>query len=81
MINLLINNEYYFMQKPSRLDRTKFKMQTAEDAAYHISYWKKKTISERLQAAYYLISVAYNFDITSPPRLDRSTFSTRKHAY
>ena len=67
------------MQKPYRLDRTKFKMQTAEEAAYHINYWKKKTIAERLQAAYYLISIAYNFNIDLPPRLDRSAFSARKH--
>ncbi len=62
-----------------RLDRTKFKMQTFEEASHQLDYWKTKTIEERLMAAYYLISVAYNFDLKKPPRLDRTKFSMRKH--
>lgn len=36
------------------------------------------TYADRLRQAYYLISQAYGFSITNPPRLDRSYFSCRK---
>lgn len=62
-----------------RLDRTKFKMQTFREASHQLEYWKTKTVEERLGAAFYLMSVAYDFDIENPPRLDRTVFSMRKH--
>ena len=62
-----------------RLDRTKFKMQTFKEADNQYKYWKTKTLEERLAAAHYLNSVAYNFDLNNPPRLDRTIFSMRKH--
>jgi hypothetical protein len=63
-----------------RLDRTKFKMQSFKEASHQQEYWRSKTIEERLAAAFYLISVAYRFDIKHPPKLDRTSFSMRKHA-
>lgn len=42
-------------------------------------YWSKTTTRERLQATFYLNSVAYNFDINNPPRMDRTVFSMRKN--
>lgn len=66
---------------PFRLDRTKFKMQTFKDASHQLSYWQTKTTVERLQAAYFLISQAYNFDLNNPPKMDRQQFSMRKHAH
>ncbi len=62
-----------------RLDRTRFKMQSFQEADDQLQYWLTKTPVERLQAAYYLISVAWGFDINNPPRLDRTKFSMRKH--
>ena len=62
-----------------RLDRTKFKMQTFKEADNQYVYWSSKTLVERLMASYYLISVAYDFDLNNPPRLDRSVFKMRKH--
>ena len=38
-------------------------MQTFKEAAHQLEYWNTKTVEERLSAAFYLISVAYNFDI------------------
>ncbi|HHH50398.1 MAG TPA: hypothetical protein ENK52_05415 [Saprospiraceae bacterium] len=67
--------------KNYRLDRTKFKMQKFEEADNQYDYWKSKTVEERLQAAYYLISVAYKFEINNPPRLNRFVFSMRKHSH
>ncbi|GAA4042922.1 hypothetical protein GCM10022409_31080 [Hymenobacter glaciei] len=36
---------------------------------------------ERLRAAQYLNSVAFNFDLDNPPRLDRTAFSCRAHPH
>lgn len=62
-----------------KLDRTAFKIQTVEEASSHGKYWKTKTPEERLRAAFYLNSVAYNFDLNNPPRLDRTCYHERKH--
>jgi len=59
------------------LDRTAFKMQTAEEASNHATYYKSLTWQERLRIANYLNSVAYNFDINNPPKLDRTCFKSR----
>ena len=61
-----------------KLDRTAFKKQTKKAAAHQLQYWLTKSVSERLQAAFYLNSVAYNFDINNPPRMDKTFFTTRK---
>ena len=63
-----------------RLDRTKFKMQSFEEADHQMEYWQTKTVNERLAAAFYLNSVAYQFDINNPPRMDKTVFSMRKHS-
>lgn len=57
-----------------KLDRTAFKAQTHAQASDKYAYWKTKTLAERLSAAYYLNSVAYNYPINDPPKLDRSFF-------
>ena len=62
-----------------RLDRTKFRMQSFKEAAHQLEFWQSKSVEERLRAAFYLISIAYNFDINHPPKLDRTRFSMRKH--
>ncbi len=62
-----------------KLDRTAFSMHALEDNKPSIEYWKDKTLSERLAASFYLNSVAFNFDIENPPRMDRTVFSMRKH--
>ncbi len=61
-----------------KLDRTVFKIQTAEEASSHATYWKKQSAEERLKAAMYLNSVAFNFDINNPPRMDKTLYSERK---
>ena len=63
--------------KPYKLDRFAFKMQTAEEAANNYNYWITKSPEERLKAAFYLNSIAYNFDINNPPRMDKSFFQVR----
>ncbi len=60
-----------------RLDRTAFKAQTVNEASDHGSYYRRLSWTERLAATNYLNSVAFNFDINDPPRLDRSKFSAK----
>ena len=62
---------------PYRLDRTAFSAQTVEEASNKYGYWKQQSYAERLRASFYLNSVAYNFDINNPPRIDRTAFKTR----
>ena len=60
-----------------KLDRTKFKAHTAEEAADHSTYYQALTWQERLKIANYLNSIAYNYPEDKPPRLDRTKFSAR----
>ena len=68
------------MMNDYKLDRTAFKMQTFEETDMQYEYWKKQSIEERFRAAFYLNSIAYNFDLNNPPRMDRTAFSMRKLA-
>ncbi len=63
---------------PYRLDRNIFKMQKAEDSGHNDSYWKNQSLSERLRAAFYLNSVAFNFNINNPPKMDKNYFDVRR---
>jgi hypothetical protein len=42
-------------------------------------YWQKQTLEDRLKAANYLNSVAYNFSLENPPSMDRTFFAMRKN--
>jgi len=64
-----------------RLDRNAFKMHKFEEAANHVDYWLSKTETERLKAAAYLNSVAYNYPSDNPPRLDKTLFHTRSRKH
>jgi hypothetical protein len=64
-----------------KLDRTAFSMHSHEVREPAAEYWKTKNLTERLSAAFYLNSVAFNFDISNPPRLDRTLFSMRKNQF
>ncbi len=63
--------------KKYRMDKTAFKVQTFEEADNHYGDWEKKSYSERLDAAFYLISRA--FGVQPSTKLDRTIFSKRKH--
>lgn len=60
-----------------RLDRTKFKAQTAEEAADHAIYYQKLTWQERARIAHYLNSIAFNFPLDDQPRMDKTKFKAR----
>jgi len=57
-----------------RLDRSKFKAQSAEKAADHAPYYKSLSWQERLRVVLYLNSIAYNYPENSPPRMDKTKF-------
>ncbi len=65
---------------PFRLDRTAHHAGTHEENARYYAQNQPATMAERLRAAAYLNSVAYGYDQNNPPRLERTAFSTRKHA-
>lgn len=60
-----------------RLDRTKFKAQTVDEAADHATYYQSLTWQERLKIANYLNSIAYNHPVNQAPRLDKKKFKAR----
>ncbi|GAB2528357.1 hypothetical protein [Spirosoma aerophilum] len=62
-----------------RLDRTAFHMGTHEETERYHARNQPETLVDRLKAAAYLNSIAFRYDITNPPRLDRTAFSARKH--
>jgi hypothetical protein len=68
---------YFVTMSGYRLDRTKFKGQTAEEAADHASYYQKLTWQERAKIAHYLNSIAFNFPLDSPPKMDKTKFKAR----
>ena len=63
-----------------RLYQTAFHAGTHEEAEVYQCQNQPETLAERLRVAMYLNSVAFNFDIISPPHMDRTVFSCRAHA-
>jgi len=59
-----------------KLDRNIFQMGSHQKP--DVVDWKKKSYAERLNIAAYLNSVAYNYPMHSPPKLDRTTFHMKK---
>jgi hypothetical protein len=60
-----------------KFDRTAFKHQTVKAASHQLQYWQKQSYEKRLEAANYLNSVAYNFDLNNPPKMDKSFFKIK----
>ena len=60
-----------------KMDRTAFKGHTQQEAANHSDYYKKLSWQERLKIAAYLNSVAYNYDMNNPPRMDKTKFAVK----
>lgn len=60
-----------------KLDRTKFKAQTADEASNHAVFYQNLTWQERCRIAGYLNSIAYNYPESNPPKLDKTKFKAR----
>ncbi len=64
-----------------KLDRTSFKAQTFSEAADHVEYYKQKSWQERLEIVSYLNSVAFNYPLENPPKMDKSKFKASSITY
>lgn len=64
-----------------KLDRTAFKAHTSKEAANYAGVYKNLSWQKRLEIAAYLNSVAYNFDLNNPPRIDRTKFSAKSRSH
>jgi len=60
-----------------KLDKTAFKKQSLKEADSNVKYWRSKTVSERLEAAYVLSLRAYGYDPNDPPKMDKTIFTRR----
>ncbi|HMR90740.1 MAG TPA: hypothetical protein PKC69_00430 [Chitinophagaceae bacterium] len=60
-----------------RLDKTKFKAQTAAEASDHRAYYQALTWRERLKIAAFLNSQAFNYPPDKPPKMDKTKFRAR----
>lgn len=60
--------------KTFRMDRTAFKAQTAMEASNHAPYYRNMSWKERLEVAFYLNSIAFNFSLDNPPKMDKTKF-------
>ncbi len=60
-----------------RLDRTAFKAQTVEEAADHTIYYIHLNWKERLLVSAYLNSIAFNYSLELPPRMDKTKFEVK----
>lgn len=60
-----------------RLDKNHFKKQTLWEADHREGYWLKKSVEDRLSAAWYLTCQVYNISYENPPPLDKTCFSKK----
>lgn len=60
-----------------KLDRTVGIAHKLEEDPYK-TYWYSQPMIERLKASFYLNSIAFNFPVSNPPKLDRQAFSMHK---
>lgn len=61
-----------------KFDRTAFKAHTATEATKtHSAYYKGLSWQERLRIADYLNSIAFNYPVGSPPKMDRTKFAAK----
>jgi hypothetical protein len=60
-----------------KLDRTEFKAQTFEEAANHSIYYRNLSWKERLRVTAHLNSIAFNYSLDLPPRMDKTKFEVK----
>ena len=61
-----------------KLDRNAFQAMTAAEADEYQRNYSKESIEQRLEIALYLTSIAYDFDMNNPLRMDKTIFSAHK---
>ncbi len=68
-----MNNE-----NPYKFDKTAFQAMTFEEADNYQRDYSNYTVKQWLEIALYLTSIAYDFDIDNPPKMDKTIFSKTK---
>jgi hypothetical protein len=58
-----------------KLDKTKFKGMTVEEANITATTNSSQSLIDNFKLAMYLNSIAFNFDLNSPPKLNKSQFT------
>ena len=62
-----------------RLDKTAFRGMTVEEADNYMRDYRNYNWKERLRISFYLTSLAYGFDVNTPPRMEKNIFSPSKN--
>ncbi len=57
-----------------KLDRTIFKAMSAKQADKEMRNYKNISVAESFKIAMYLNSIAFNFPMENPPKIDRTAF-------
>lgn len=65
------------MPQEFKLDRNAFAPLSIEEADNQMNNYKSFTPNERLLIAAYLNSVAFNYDINNPSKMDKTIFEAR----
>lgn len=60
-----------------KLDKSVSKANTADETEAEMKNYKNFSISERLLVGNYLNSIAFQFDIHHPPKMDKMVFEAR----
>ncbi len=63
-----------------RLDKTKFRGQTFENASKHSHFYKSLSWKERFRIAIFLNTIAYRLVGTGEPKMDKKVFSVRENS-
>ena len=61
-----------------KFDRTVFSAEKMSEQKKDKTYWLSRPPIERFQAAMYLNSIAYKFDLNNLPKMDKTVFSMEK---
>ncbi len=69
------------MKSEFRLDRTSFRAMTMEEADKAMTDYTDCTWQERFKIANYLNSVAYNYPLNNPPKMDKTICTPRNLVY
>lgn len=63
-----------------KLDKTIMKAQTHAEAELDKKFPADMPAGERLKEAWWMICMAYRIDYFNPPKLEKHSFSVRKHS-
>ncbi len=66
--------------KKYKLDKTAFQAMSVEEADNYMRDYKQYNWKERLRISFYLTSLAYGFDISNPPKMDKTIFQKATHS-